>query len=228
MTPRTHSAFREGRAACRAFTLTEVFVSIGIISFLAALLLPSVQGVRSRSQEAKCLSNLRQLQAANIAYANDHNGVFVPVSSGSTNWYSNLDFRSLLEASVVSELTALPKGLMCPGAVKNKIKIGYGYNWTGLPTSSAQKNDLSGATVRAARSVTVANPSKTIAFIDGLDWQVNCDNSAKYDGGTVIQGSDCAYRHNNGAQIAFWDGHAEFRLRKDIEKNTDLWTFLPQ
>ena len=226
------SDFRISFARCgsRAFTLIELLAVVAIIGILAALLFPSINGIKAKSMETKCLSNLRQMQSANIAYANDHQGVFVPVSSGTTNWYSDSEFRTILDVNTATQLVQLPSNLMCPGAVKDKVKIGYGYNWEGLPTSSAQKNDNTGATVRAGRTLKLIAPASTIAFIDGLDWQVNMGGSSKYNGTTVSQGSDCAYRHRNGAQIVSWDGHAEFlpRASLDVSVNPDnakRWKF---
>ena len=221
-----------------AFTLTELLVVVAIIGFLAALLVPSFKGVMSRAAETKCASNLRQLQAANISYANDHNGTYVALSSidGATKWYSDVDFRTMLNQTTVSSVpgatTTFTPALMCPIAVRDNVKIGYGYNWTNVSTSSnSKKNNVP----RSVQLLQIKTPSKTLAFIDGMDWQVDLADSGKYNGSTVGQGSDCAYRHLRGkaqfANVAFWDGHVEFLPRSAIDKQISpdaasaLWTF---
>src|SRR6185312_3947712 len=60
----------------RAFTLVELLIVIGIIAAVTALLLPAVNRAREMARRTVCLSNLRQLSAAWIMYANDNKGHF--------------------------------------------------------------------------------------------------------------------------------------------------------
>ncbi len=52
----------------RGFSLTEVLVVIGILSILAAILLPALQWSREASRRAHCSSNLRQVGIALTSY----------------------------------------------------------------------------------------------------------------------------------------------------------------
>ena len=56
------------------FTLVELLIVLGIIVLLVALLLPALNAARENARRARCLSNLRQLTAAWMMYANDHGG----------------------------------------------------------------------------------------------------------------------------------------------------------
>jgi prepilin-type N-terminal cleavage/methylation domain-containing protein/prepilin-type processing-associated H-X9-DG protein len=60
------------------FTLVELLVVIGIIAILISLLLPSLSKVRSQAMRVKCLSNLQQVGAANLTYANQNKGFLPP------------------------------------------------------------------------------------------------------------------------------------------------------
>ncbi len=63
----------------QGFTLIELLVVISIIAILASMLLPAVGMIRDMATTAKCQSNLRQIQLANISYASDNDGLIAPV-----------------------------------------------------------------------------------------------------------------------------------------------------
>jgi len=56
----------------RAFTLLELLVVIALIGVLAALLFPVLNHVKQSGDQAACLHNMRQIAAAFVVYANDH------------------------------------------------------------------------------------------------------------------------------------------------------------
>ena len=56
----------------KGFTLIELLVVIAIIAILMAILMPSLNRAREQGKRAACLSNLKQLTLAWIAYAGDN------------------------------------------------------------------------------------------------------------------------------------------------------------
>lgn len=64
----------------RAFTLIELLIVVAVVALLIGLLLPSLAFARRSAQAVLGQSNLRQLQLANHAYANDHDDRFMPAA----------------------------------------------------------------------------------------------------------------------------------------------------
>ena len=54
------------------FTLIELLVVIAIIAILAAILFPVFARAREKARQTSCLSNLKQLALANLAYIQDN------------------------------------------------------------------------------------------------------------------------------------------------------------
>jgi len=64
----------------RGFTLVELLIVIAIIAVLSSLATVAVRACISRSHEARCSNNLRNIGTALHVYAGDHNGSFPETS----------------------------------------------------------------------------------------------------------------------------------------------------
>jgi prepilin-type N-terminal cleavage/methylation domain-containing protein/prepilin-type processing-associated H-X9-DG protein len=87
----------------------------------------------------------------------------------------------------------------------------------------------------------VKHPTEKLMFVDAMNivvdrsgsgqlWGRNYDNVGERTGsGTLPTGQAfdanrmTAWRHNNGANVAFFDGHAEWLQKKTITNNVKLW-----
>jgi prepilin-type N-terminal cleavage/methylation domain-containing protein len=71
--PRVHT-FKSG------FTLVELLVVIAIIAILIAILLPTLRRARAQADFVKCASNLRQQGVGHHLYAQENQGMKVPLT----------------------------------------------------------------------------------------------------------------------------------------------------
>jgi prepilin-type processing-associated H-X9-DG protein len=101
-TPRCHPGF----------TLVELLVVIVIIITLAALSLMGFRKIREAGDRATTIAVLRQLQVANVGYASEHNGQYVPLSSMDENKNRINDWHqsSVFLAYLTGDNSALEKG----------------------------------------------------------------------------------------------------------------------
>lgn len=62
----------------RAFTLIELLVVIAIIAILSAILFPVFARARDNARRTRCISNLKQIGIATLAYVQDYDAKFPP------------------------------------------------------------------------------------------------------------------------------------------------------
>ena len=118
-----------------AFTLIELLVVIAIIAVLASIAVPAVNGALKRGTGAACLSNLRQIGIATIAYAVD-NDMVLPAAGGggSPGWAVSIASYTGVDAKRNKSI------FVCPGCdVKvqtgtgNEVAVTYGMHGGLMP-----------------------------------------------------------------------------------------------
>lgn len=76
-----------------AFTLVELLVVVAIIATLVAVLLPGLGQARRMAMRAHCLSNMRQLEIAQVSYANENRELIIAAGDGTEHgsWMNPLE-----------------------------------------------------------------------------------------------------------------------------------------
>lgn len=223
---RTLNAFPISSSSRRALTLLELLIVIAIIGVLFGLALPAVSGMRKRANDAKCISNLRQLGTATMTYVADKG--FFPISfatgsGASNNWQIELE-------PYLDDADAAKR---CPSAVlPNKGASHYSMNQNVF----YDPNNSVGRIKEPKVGAQIEKPGEVILIMDGLQ-----DSNGNAQGGmTQFRGSDGpgqrdvvvspfqnqtadgkagggypSYRHGNtkddakrAANAVFADGHA--------------------
>lgn len=226
-----------GRSPRSAFSLVELLVTLSIIVVLASLIIPSTRYVLAQGYAAKSISNLRQLQMANIAWAADHDGQYAPVhdpalaSGGLPNpWLIRQEFAAGYLGTPYPDYTSvgMPKAAKSGFPTAKPMLTQPGLNTIGYNFSDI--NDYAGAskfggTKMSLRAAEITNPSRLIAFAEATDWQILywCRNAwtIQNDNGSGAGGS-VAYRYNGKCIAVAYDGHVfMFTISEADEKA--LW-----
>jgi len=231
------------------FTLVELLVVIGIIAVLVSLLLPALNKARQQAADLTCLSTLRQFQLGSQMYAELNHGYYVPIlvdmpaaPAPSTWWSEDEQTRKALGITPFKEIYygQANRRLICPNAslaLLNgygrdyyPIRQTYGMNFQDFMDPSIPQLYLYGVGVYPAKTWIayrigqVRHAADKIAIADALFPWIRVAGSGQYVGEVIAPGTNnvTAYRHRGGVNIVFFDGHAEWRTRKDVD--TTGWT----
>ena len=231
------------------FTLVELLVVITIIIVLAALSFMGFSRIRESSETALAISNMRQLQVANVSYSTDHNGrymtyLYVDPDGGKTYWYRDLEFLAYLTGnqelagknpSDVNMNTVVPQNLLDPTVVRAKKRaytslsasFGVSYEFMKIQTNE------DGSQERFVRASQLTNPSRTAAFVSATD-SAAAYASRKLWWSSPVEGKTTngkmAFRHGDKAVVAYYDGSTGTITKQDIDrfdanggKNNPFW-----
>ena len=174
----------------RGFTLIELLVVIAIIAILAAILFPVFARAREKARQTSCLSNLKQIAVADQMYIQDYDECIASYSShpGQSGAYN---YRAFLDPYMKNtQLWECPSGTSAVGYGPNisdiglaNLATGHGFLYCFRKLSSFQY------------------PAETAIYADtaGSNW--------RYSGGEI---TGMQFRHNEGANVNFLDGHAKW------------------
>lgn len=174
----------------QAFTLIELLVTLGVILILGSLISAAIGPSMRASDNAKCVSHLREIGAAMMLYTADHDGTLPgPVYAEQSPFYRANADGVVSEGHLIShlvpylnEVTPPPgasnarnaKVFLCPAWVKFRSKQGYvtpGTTITGVPfQANTRYLGYYGTTSTPASApkklAAVENPTKERVFFE--------------------------------------------------------------
>jgi prepilin-type N-terminal cleavage/methylation domain-containing protein/prepilin-type processing-associated H-X9-DG protein len=233
---------RVGGREPAGFTLIELLVVIAIIAILAALLLPALGRAKEKAKSIGCVSNLKQLSLALIMYRDDNRGFYPAGINPNENddwiWppllraYTTRGADTSVFKCPSAPATAqwVPKfgsGLPAEdGYQHNEIRLypgdvsfmSYGYNVWGSFADLVPNEGLGvykgDPVYGSTREDFVVKPVEMIALGDS-NWDLKRNGDPDWSGfiGMYAERQWPLDLHNNRANIAFCDGHAQSSKR---------------
>ena len=184
-----------------AFTLLELLIVVAIIAVLAAISMPVGRRMIEAGNEAKCMSNLRQLHAVLMLYANENNQMLpspdTPNSPSGIHWFRRLD-PYIAHDPYIAQQDRI-KLCTCPSAKTFKPDdwaTAYGMNYY-----LGEDKDW--------RTLSIDQKSRVILLADAVinpAWH-SAGSAIFEDGGPFNKTVD--QRHSGRANFLFLDGHVE-------------------
>lgn len=216
----------EWRAMSRGFSLIEILIVIGVLAILIAVAFPAIQKSRQRADAAACAQKIRQIMAGEIQYSNDNDGYLVAYRDVSGNYWSSMLAPYVTGSDFVPEKNGW---IRCPSLNAKdpggRFIAGIGPILTAYGSHSGQILHTTAAVpvspMGAGKRISFLNPSRTSSWMD-VSGGYYLGNPAYcrgcYPNGAIAANpalrqddpNNFGMRHNNGANVGFMDGHAEW------------------
>ncbi|MFZ2657834.1 MAG: prepilin-type N-terminal cleavage/methylation domain-containing protein [Victivallales bacterium] len=199
----------------RVFTLIELLVVIAIIAILAAMLLPALKKAKDTAKTSLCLGNLKQLYVIGDIYREDNLNWVLFWDSDSSYWYHRLfpNENPAVGNFMTGPFAAGAKNppgwqcMQCPSGTN-----GYGVGWKYSYAVNAGICGWPPPMYRVPGHKGPAYPKKP----EIIPWLVDGENCWFNSADLATYVYPKHNNHNNGANVNFFDGHAQWVGGTDI------------
>jgi len=188
----------------KPFTLIELLATMAIMAILASILFPALNNAREKARESTCMNIQKQTFIAVFMYSEDFNGYLVPHYTGTDTW------KGLLSGKQYRYVTVIDPGYgtkywSCPSAARES----WALNSLGVNAVAGGVGYKNMFHVNALEKlITLPSPQNVKGMTDSTHNTIDEIMNNGYD-------SD-PFRHFNGANFMFCDGHVQHL--KNIER----------
>jgi prepilin-type N-terminal cleavage/methylation domain-containing protein len=202
-------AVTTSRIRIAAFTLIELLVVIAIIAILASMLLPSLAKAKQKGEQARCISNLRQIGITYGMYTADNQDGF-PYSGRDWPQMGFVDLLKLIDPYISTNNRGF---FFCPAERGRGFNIEWAISTASIPTNQLlfpssyyyynqfYHTDDGGA-LKLRRVPEVKFPPKKAIS--------PCFASAKGKANDIRKGTTTSGHGTRGMMLLFVDSHAEY------------------
>ncbi|MBI2301227.1 MAG: DUF1559 domain-containing protein [Armatimonadetes bacterium] len=214
----------------RAFTLIELLVVIAIIAILAAILFPVFAKAREKARQSSCSSNLKQIALAELQYNSDYDSmshppvVGTPIRPGATcsgcfqggesdHWTKQCGYPAALSWQPLKPYSKNAQLWICPSRSDCGSAVGP---WRSYGWNRGAESRKDSARQVPAQLLMFADTSQNIAWLP-INNTCCGSNAALQPGNANFQPHFIGKIHNEGANMAFWDGHVKWMKQQSIK-----------
>ncbi|MDD5663237.1 MAG: prepilin-type N-terminal cleavage/methylation domain-containing protein [Victivallaceae bacterium] len=234
------------------FTLIELLVVIAIIAILAAMLLPALNRAMETAKAIKCTANLKQIYSPFISYGSDYNDLtpghyydYFGQSDKKRTWVTFMvEIAKELPHPAQILTSGTPKSgtlLHCPsGPQVTPTQTGthYGincfmYTQTQYYSDGGARDHHHGAPIwlyapgGLVKYTTIRRPSQVLQVADAAKDRYYSISATSGD--ILANPKTGPFRHNNGLNLSFWDGHVSRLLyteyRPPVRWTQTYWVY---
>ena len=210
------------------FTLIELLVVIAILSILAAFLFPVFSSAREAARKAACLSNVKQIGAALLQYAQDYDEVLPAASDGRPG--ENVTGVWMFYSVFGNETGAKARFDASRGSLYPYVKNAQVFVCPSDGTARQSGNSYAVNQYVFENGVVGCRPGKPLAaFGDTASWTAIGEEPMSNGGppwgdgdstndaflNTAV-GDRISFRHGGGSIWWFLDGHAKWLKREQV------------